>query len=476
MVVAERTGVDIRDLIRPLPSQAAALDAMYTKEYLLFGGAAGPGKSHFLRWAAVELLLWWASQGHRNVRVGLFCEDYPTLKDRHVSRIHSGMMNRTDLPDDEAAAGGFLEKEFPPWLGDLKETKAEGLCYFLKPQYGGGFIALRNLDEPAKYASTEFAAVLVDELTKNTRQTFDELRFRKRWPGIAHSPFLAGSNPGSIGHAWVKKLWVDEDFSGEDVRLKPEWFQFIPALAGENHHLPNTYWDLLNSLPDAMRRAMLEGDWSVFAGQVFAEWRPNLHVIEPFEIPKDWTRWVAVDYGFANPFCALWFARKPDKSRVVVYRELYAVGWRATEQAKRIKAASVGERIWLHAADPSMWQKRRETTGDTIADEYLRAGVELKKANNERLAGLNCVREALNWKELPSGRLIKGPQLQVFRTCTNVIRTLPALPYDPIKVEDVDDDAEDHAYDTLRYGMMVFGVQEWKRPEPEEVYGDFNAN
>ncbi|KKK72347.1 hypothetical protein LCGC14_2904750, partial [marine sediment metagenome] len=80
VVVAERTTVDIRDIIRPLPSQETFLDALYNKEYILFGGAAGPGKSYALRWGAVELLLWWASQGHRNVRVGLFCEDYPTLK------------------------------------------------------------------------------------------------------------------------------------------------------------------------------------------------------------------------------------------------------------------------------------------------------------------------------------------------------------------------------------------------------------
>jgi len=193
--------VNIRTLINPLPSQVRCLNEMYRCEYILFGGAAGPGKSHVLRWAGVELLLWWAGHGHRNVRVGLFCEDYPTLKDRHISRIHSGMVNRSHLSYEQAASEGKLEVEFPSWLGVLRETKAEGLCYFLKPRGGGGFIALRNLDEPAKYASTEFAAILVDELTKNNRQTFDDLRFRKRWPGIELSPFIGGSNPGSIGHA-----------------------------------------------------------------------------------------------------------------------------------------------------------------------------------------------------------------------------------------------------------------------------------
>ncbi len=472
VVVAERTTVDIRDIIRPLPSQETFLDALYNKEYILFGGAAGPGKSYALRWGAVELLLWWASHGHRNVRVGLFCEDYPTLKDRHISRIHSGMVNRTDLPYEEAAEQGLLVPEFPAWLGNLKETKAEGLCYFLKPQYGGGFIALRNLDDPEKYASSEFAAIFVDELTKNLRKTFDDLRFRKRWPGIAHSPFAAGANPGSIGHAWVKQLWIDRDFSGDNERLKPDSFLFIPARVDENIHQPRSYIDTLNSLPDAMRRAMKDGDWSIFEGQVFAEWRTHLHVIDPFPIPKDWTRWRAVDYGYSAPFCCLWFARSPDKKRLVAYRELYQTELQASDQAKAIRLASGQERIWITAADPSMWQNRGHGKGDTLAAEYEMAGVTLSRANNDRLAGLNACHEALAWKEI-GGRLVQPPRFQVFSTCPNFIRTVPALPYDKIRVEDVDTNAEDHPYDTWRYGVMADDVQEWKRPQAEEVYGEF---
>jgi hypothetical protein len=167
-----------------------------------------------------------------------------------------------------------------------------------------------------------------------------------------------------------------------------------------------------------------------------------------------------------------------------VYRELYQSGWRATEQVRRIldlsgfkRAANgnvikLGEKIWRHAADPSMWQKRHETTGDSLADEYHRAGLTLTQANNNRMAGLNAIREALNWGRLPEGRLIKPPRLQVFSTCPNLIRTLPALPYDPIRIEDVDTDAEDHAYDTLRYGVMIDDVRPWKRPEPVSLYGD----
>ncbi|KKL54705.1 hypothetical protein LCGC14_2262730 [marine sediment metagenome] len=288
----------------------------------------------------------------------------------------------------------------------------------------------------------------------------------RHWPSIDHSPFIGASNPGSVGHAWVKRLWIDRQFVDDDARLDPDDFLFIPARVGENPYLPQSYLDTLNSLPDAMRRAMLEGDWTAFVGQVFDEWREHLHVIDPFEIPADWMRWTGTDYGFAAPFCTLWAAKSPDRQRIVIYRELYEKGWRAKEQAIRIKDASKGERIWIYAADPSMFAKRRETVGDSIADEYKKAGVKLRPANNDRLAGWAVVHDALNWKEMPgTGRLIKPPRLQVFRTCTNLIRTLPALPYDPIKVEDVDTDAEDHAGDTLRYLLMAERGSEWKRPK-----------
>ena len=341
------------EVIKPLPAQARFLDAMWAKKYILFGGAAGPGKSHILRWSLVEFHLYWAKQGVRNIRSGLFCENYPVLKDRQIAQI---------------------KREFPSWLGTLRSRRDEGYGFFFHPAYGGGQIALRNLDDPAKYASTEFAAIAVDELTKNRRSTFDDLRFRLRWPGIEHSPFLAASNPGSVGHGWVKKLWVDRDFGGDDSVLDPSDFLFIPARAGENPYNPDSYMSTLDSLPEAMRRAMRDGSWDAFEGQVFMEWRRDLHVCPPFAIPASWTRWLAIDYGYASPYCCLWFARSPDKSRIYVYREDYQKGLRAAAHAKRVIALSGGEHLQHHMADPSLWQQREGAAGDSLAGEYAYAG------------------------------------------------------------------------------------------------------
>lgn len=437
----ERTS--IRALMKPLPKQEQALDALYTHKYILYGGAAGPGKSYWLRWAPLHFLTECAGKGLSHVRVGLFSEDYPTLVDRQISRI---------------------QREFPEWLGRVRRTETEGFAFHLHEAYGGGMIALRNLDDPSKYASTEFAAVFVEELTKNKRQTFDDLRFRLRWPGLEHTPFAAATNPGSIGHAWVKKLWVDRDFSGDDAMFNPDDFAFIRALPRDNPFLGSSYWSQLDTLPEAMRKALRDGLWDVFEGQAFAEWRAEYHVIDPFSIPEDWVHWVAIDYGYRAPFCALWFAKNPDGGPIYVYREVYATGMRASEQAQRVRMASRGERLSFVAADPSMWQQRERTTGPSLAEEYAKAAdIYLAPANNNRIAGWDLVHEMLAWENDPNSveELAREPGLRVFSTCSNLIRTLPVLPMDPVKVEDIDTDAEDHAADALRYGLMTERYGDW---------------
>ena len=225
-----------------------------------------------------------------------------------------------------------------------------------------------------------------------------------------------------------------------------------------------------------MRRAMLERDWSVFAGQAFTIWNPDVPVVRAHKIPEKWDRWRAVDYGFADPFCALWFARPPDDSEVHVYRELYERGWTAHEQATQIKAATLDGSCILTAADPSMWHRRSAAVGDTVAEDYRKAGVDLIRANNDRLTGINRVRQYLDYKSLPNGRLIKPPRLKIHDSCKNLIRTLPELPYDELHVEDVDTKAEDHPYDTLRYGLMADIRRLGHVPRPPRVAVQMEMN
>lgn len=376
--------------------------------------------------------------GIRGIRAGLFCETYPDLRDRQISKI---------------------TLEFPLWLGQLKETQADGFCFHIREKFGGGKIALRNLDDPSKYQSAEFAAIGVDELTKNPLETFNVLRGSKRWPGVEHTIFLGATNPGSIGHLWVKSMWLDGIFP-EELKSRAKEFVFIRSLPEDNPFLPQSYWDELNSLPPNLYRAWVLGDWDVFEGQAFTVWDRYTHVIPPEEIPDHWPKWRAVDWGFAKPWCCLWLAKDPDLGRIKIYREAYKTNLTDRAQARMIKEMTPESGVQITYADPSMWAKKNvDDVVTSTYDQYVAEGVVLIKADNDRLAGKRKVDRAL--AKLPDGL----PGLQVFETCTNLIRTLPALPYDKVHVEDVDTDAEDHAYDTLKYGLTRMPAKR-KKPTP----------
>lgn len=276
---AKREVFDFWDLFNPLKKQLRFLKLALVFRYMLYGGARGGGKSKLLRWGLLYMLLrWFLEDGHRDVRVGLFSEDYPTLKDRQISKI---------------------AREFPAWLGELKTSTKEGLGFFLYEEWGGGAILLRNLDDPEKYQSAEFAGIAVEELTKQEKSTFDILRGSLRWPGIDHTFFWGATNPGGIGHVWVKQLWIDRDFPIEMKHIAKQ-FAFVQSLPADNPHLPQSYWDELNSLPEQLRKAWVEGLWDAFVGQAFMEWRDAVHV-KKVEPPDGWMCTAGMNWGYSTP-------------------------------------------------------------------------------------------------------------------------------------------------------------------------------
>ncbi len=418
------------ELFNPTLKQRQFLETIAKHRFVLYGGAAGGGKSYILRWWLVTYLLALHKAGIDHAQVGLFCEDYPSLMDRHISKIRF---------------------EFPQELGQLK--LGETRDFVLQEKYGGGRIALRNLDDPSKYQSAEFAAIAVDELTKNKKETFDFLRSRLRWPGVDGPPFAGATNPGGIGHAWVRALWIDKHFPPELQPFAGE-FGFVPARASDNPHLTEQYYRDLQSLPPAMAKAFAEGSWDVFAGQVFTEFRESVHVVDPFEMPKWWPRWRAIDWGYKSPACCLWFCREP-QGRTYIYRELYATEMLVSDFAHRILEMDAGDEIETCYIDPSV--KSRDGSAEQTILEQFRNHFNVHPADNDRLGGWQLIHEMLR----VSGR---GPGLQIFRNCTNLIRTLPQLVYDQVKVEDCDTECEDHAPDALRYGLKSAHRQDAEKP------------
>ncbi len=411
--------------------QREFLTMMREKKYGLYGGAAGGGKSFMLRWWLLLFLLEiFVRFAMRGVRVGLFCEDYPSLRDRQISKI---------------------KHEFPRWLGEVKSTKEEGLGFFLRESFGAGFISLRNLDDPSRYQSTEFAAIGVDELTKNPLDVFEQLRARLRWPAAPENmnfPFAGATNPGGRGHEWVKRFFVIND---PPAPLRKQDFGFVRSLASDNPHNPKDYQQHLLTLTDErLRKAYAEGDWDVFEGQFFGEWRAPYHVCRPFRIPAYWRRICASDWGYSKPFASLWLAISPE-GRKYVYRELYETRREANWLGAEHKRLSAGETLAYKLLDPACWDASR---GISIADQLAKAGWECVPAENDRINGWARVRQALAWQMNERGELAREPELQIFENCPNLIRTLPALPFSRLNPEDVDTEAEDHAPDALRYALM----------------------
>jgi hypothetical protein len=219
------------------PKQMEALEASKRFKYVLFGGSVGSGKSRWIRWSCIYWLMkYYAKYNIKGIRAGLFCEDYPSLNDRHLTKVRF---------------------EFPDWLGTFNEAKHE---FTLAPEYGSGIIAFRNLDDPSKYLSVEFAVIAIDEINRNPKATFDMLRSRHRWPGIKDTKFIAGCNP--LGEAWVKNMWVKRLFPPNEKEQYE--FVYVPALPTDNPHLPVEYYKSLESLPENQRKAYLEGNWDAF--------------------------------------------------------------------------------------------------------------------------------------------------------------------------------------------------------------------
>lgn len=415
--------------VDPTDRQREFIDAWRRKRFVLFGGAAGPGKSYMLRWSLVLFLVWlFVEKRIAKARVALFCEDYPSLHDRQISKI---------------------EAEFPSWLGKLRrgETKE----FTLSDDYGGGVISLRNLDDPSKYLSSEFAAIGVDELTRNPVQTFNDLRLRLRWPGVDRPIFVAATNPGGVGHGWVKKYWIDRTYPHE---LQPyaQEFGFVKALPTDNPHLTSQYWKDLASLPEHMRKPYLEGDWNVLAGQYFP-FEVSSYKVRPPKIETWWPKWISGDWGWKHPMCWHWHARRDD-GQIVTYREWWAQQFDEHEIGAELSAKSEGEGIDNIFFSPDAWAER--TSQNTIA-EQINKGLakwmpQVEQADDDRIGGARLLYN-----------LLKSGMWSISEECPKLLECLPEMIHgedksleDVLKVDWSPGHIGDDPYDCARYGLKSY--------------------
>jgi hypothetical protein len=253
---------------------------------------------------------------------------------------------------------------------------------------------------------------------------------------------------------------------------------YIPSKVSDNAYLRDNkqYIGLIKASGSAeIVRAWLDGDWDIVAGAYFDCWSKDKHVIKPFKIPKDWTKFRSFDWGSARPFSVGWWAISDGslylpKNEIIRYREWYGaqegepnVGLKLTaeEVGKGIASREKGENIVYGVADPSCW---KVDGGPSIASRMAKEGATFRQADNSRVNGWDQMRQRMIGED-------DEPMIYTFDTCLDSIRTIPMLQHDPNKPEDLDSDMEDHAADDWRYACMSRPFQRTvhKRKEPPQL-------
>ena len=459
------------------PTSKQKLFHASSADEVLFGGAAGGGKSKAIVMDALFRCLTYA-----HTSAYIFRRTYSELEDTIIREALDS---------------------YPKDLGKYNASRHE----MAFPN--GSRICFRHcahVSDMYNYKGAEIQWLYFDELTSFEAEIYDFLKTRLRAKkSLKIRPCVrSASNPGDIGHGWVKKMFVDaapymQVFSRRVIssatgKTREFRMQYIPSLATENPFIGEDYVFQLENKPQALRNALLHGDWNAFEGQVFTEWsdrpehyqdRRKTHVIAPFDIPLSWPRYMSFDHGYTKPFSVGWWAIAPDGT-AYRYREWYGcepgranVGLKLTPGQiaqgimERERDCEQRENLRVdRVADPAIFDSSR---GDSVAKQMApapgRPGITFRPGDNTRLAGKMQMHERLRFNE--EGK----PLLYVFSTCRDFIRTVPALPYSMTHPEDVDTDGEDHAYDEARYFCMAHPVpQKPDAPRRAAVYDPFTQN
>ncbi|MBA4774312.1 MAG: terminase [Rhizobiales bacterium] len=453
------------------PKQMEALESRATE--ILYGGAAGGGKSHLMRVAAI-----------------LWCAAIPGLQVYLFRRIRDDLVkNHVEGPNGfRSMLAGWVQCGFVKIVDDEIRFWNGSKIYLCH---------CKDEKDRFKYQGAEIHVLLIDELTHFTDVIYRFLRNRVRMVGIRlpeayrgkFPRIVCGANPGGIGHQFVKTTFID------GVRPMQAYFtprseggmlrQYIPARLEDNPSMASNdpgYENRLHGLgSDALVRAMRYGDWDIVDGAFFDNFRKDRHVIKPFPIPKDWLRFRAGDWGSAKPFSFGWYAVATEpylaapgvlipRGAMIRYREWYGIatdteGRYIPNKGLKMTAEAVGSQVRVRdgadtisygVLDPAAFS---QDGGPSIAERMMQGttgknGSTFKRADNKRVAGRGAMG---GWDQLRSrldGDEDGRPMLYFFETCIHAIRTIPALMHDENRPEDLNSDMEDHAADEVRYACM----------------------
>lgn len=447
--------------------QQLALNCPATE--IVYGGAAGGGKSALMRAASVH-----------------WCMQVPGLQ------VYLFRRNRGDLLKNHFQSSWSYRDILAPLIAANKcqiVMSANAIRF-----WNGSTIHLcfwQHEKDRQRYQGADIHVLLIDELTHFQADEYRFLRGRLRLGGLEIPPHvktefprvLCGTNPGSVGHVWVKEGWVDN--GPYNVRQMPREEGgmrrcYIPARTGDNPTIDPDYESKLAGLGDPLLvRAMLEGDWEIVAGSMFGStWRRDLHTCEPFAIPHDWTIWRGADDGFADPHAVVWITKDPNTGTHYILDELYRSNMLPEEVARRTK--QIDGLITRQGTDGPVGNAA-QVTGVLDSAAFGDSGTGIPRGMAFNRLGL-MYRPSIKWPgcrasyaqhfhrmmapnpktPIPGEPGKYWPHIRVFRNCVEFIKRVPNLPRDPRNPEVIDDDSEDHLFDAAAYGLM-WKTNEFKR-------------
>jgi hypothetical protein len=458
---------------------------------VLFGGSAGPGKSRALR---AEALRWACTIP--GLQIYLFRRTFPELEKNHI------------IPS---------QMEFPKDLGEYKSQARRweffngSMLHFCHCQYE---------QDVFQYQGAEIHLLLIDELTTFTKFQYDYLRgrvrctlpvpekFKHKVPGI-----YCASNPGGVGHTFCRARWVDYAKAME-VKRAPVLEggmlrQYIPALLEDNPTLTSTdpgYRSRLEALPEPYRTAYLKGDWDIFIGQAF-DFYYDYHVIKDHPVPSGAPVYMTFDWGFGAPFSVGWWYVDQD-GRIVRFSEWY--GWDGNQnKGLRLTDIEVADgintreqamgvvNVVQRIAGPDCFRKKPDYRGGgqgpSTAEIFSNRNLFLTAGDANRKLKIRQFRNRLMIPKDEKGEVCGRPMLQVFESCTQFIRTIPAISAMPSNPEDIDTTGEDHIYDECCHICMARPINfddtklvlkplstviidALDKKQPDEEFGDYVAS
>lgn len=398
----------------------------------LFGGAAGGGKSYG---QLVDALL--------------YALRYPKSKQ---------IIFRSTFADLEKSLIRVSLDIYPLSIADYNSSK-----HTWKFENGSiidfGYIQYEK--DVYQYQSAEYDVIRFDELTHFTEFMYTYMISRCRGANPYPKRIKSSTNPGGVGHTWVKERFINVGEPNTIHTCKLETGEqvtriFIPSLVTDNKFMLEydpDYIKRLDALPEKERKALKHGDWDIYDGMFFPEFKRRIHVIEPFQIPDTWNRYIAMDYGL-DMFAVLFIA-VDTKGKAYVYNEIHKSNLIVSEARQVLKSYMRQHKYKFIYAPPDLWNRNRDT-GKSTAELFMEGGIFLTKASNNRIAGWLNVKEWLKVKKVrheQTGELYEDSDLKIFSNCLNLIKYLPQLQHDEKDPNDVATEPHEptHITDALRY-------------------------